>query len=318
MLPDNLHWKLLGLTVDGVPRSDFISDQLFRITQPKCLNDPFEMQPQVLLEKYSPEDWSEARKQMRKTSLFSDSEPTDEDVQALFLDSYPAGRFDEKTFPGLWPAEITELRPEPFQTISESDAFRARKIREDVRKLLNSAFGILSLTKDPRQSVMWSHYASGHRGIAVGLDCTHHFFSDAGFLEGIEYLPKRVAISSNGGIIRIAGKQIRDGTLPPMQTLLRKHPDWCYEKELRFVVPLTWADKKSGLDDQGEPICLKRIPREAIKAIILGARMGPQHKRDIIAKWREEQNMRDVRLFEAQLSDAEFDLEFREQIRPGP
>jgi len=73
MLPENLHWKFLGLTEGRIPRSDFISDQLFRITQPTCLNDPFEMKPRILFEKYSSEDREEARKQARNANFFLDS-----------------------------------------------------------------------------------------------------------------------------------------------------------------------------------------------------------------------------------------------------
>lgn len=175
--------------------------------------------------------------------------------------------------------------------------------------MLNSTFGVLSLTKDPRQLLMWSHYGSEHRGIAVGLDCTHPFFSDAGVLKDIDYLSKRVAISSNGGIIRIAGKQLKTGALPPIQTLLRKHPDWDYEKELRFVVPLASADETLG-DDQR--VYLKKIPHAAIKAIILGVRVDERQQLDIIAKLRSEKNMSHVRVFRAKLSDAEFALEFLE------
>jgi len=311
MLPENLHWKLLGLADGRVPRSRFISDQMFRITQPDCLNDPFEMQPRILLEEYSPEDREEARKQAQEANFFSDSEPNDEDIERFFLAPFPKGRYDEARFPGLWPAKIPELRPESFQTISELDEFKARMIREDIQELLNNTFGVLSLTKDPSNLLMWSHYGAEHRGIAVGLDCAHHFFSDAGVLKDIDYLPKRVAISSNGGIIRIAGKQLKKETLPPIQTLLRKHPDWDYEEELRFVVPLAAADEPLR-DDQGQMIYLKKIPHAAIKAIILGARVDEQQRLDIIAKLRKEINMRHVRVFQAKLSDAEFALEFFE------
>ena len=310
MLPEHLHWKLLG-TVDGkVPRSSFISDQLFRITQTNCLNDPFEMQPRVLLEKYSPEDWQEAKKEAQAANFFTDTEPSDEEIELFFLAPFPKGRFDEAKFPGLWPAKIPELRPEPFHTISELDEFRTRKIREDVQAILNRTFGVLSLTRDPRNLLMWAHYGSEHRGIAVGFDCTHPFFLDAGTLAEVEYLPDRVAISSNGGIIRIAGKQLGSGTLPSMQTLLRKHPDWRKENELRFIVPLSAADKTLTLDEQVEKIYLKKIPHDAIKAIILGARVIEQHQNDIVAKLVNEPNMSHVRLFKAILSDSEFSLEF--------
>jgi hypothetical protein len=312
MLPENLYWKFLGVTKERVPRFSFISDQLFRITQPNCLNDPFEMQPRVLLEEYSPEDRGEARRLSLKTNLFSDSHPSDEDIEQLFLAPFPNGRFDEKRFPGLWPVTIPELRTEPFQTLAELDKFRARKLRENIQELLNNTFGVFSLTKNPCELLMWAHYAAEHRGIAVGFDCTHRFFLDTGVLRDVEYLPKRVSISSNGGIIRIAGKKLKAETLPPIQTLLIKHPSWYHEKEIRFIVPLASADEKQSLDDTIEKIYLKKIPCEAIRAIVLGVRVTEQQQIDIIAKLRSETNMKHVRLFKAKLDDTEFALEFNE------
>jgi hypothetical protein len=64
MLPCGLLWKYLGLDA-GQPRTSFLHDGLFRITQARFLNDPFEMKPRVLLDRYSDEDWAVARERAR-------------------------------------------------------------------------------------------------------------------------------------------------------------------------------------------------------------------------------------------------------------
>ena len=47
-LPQGLLWKYLGLNEEGRPRIGFLIDELFRVTQPQFLNDPFEMKARIL------------------------------------------------------------------------------------------------------------------------------------------------------------------------------------------------------------------------------------------------------------------------------
>jgi hypothetical protein len=49
-------YKYLGLKVNGTVRADFLTNGLFRFTQPNQLNDPFEVRPRFLMEAYAEED----------------------------------------------------------------------------------------------------------------------------------------------------------------------------------------------------------------------------------------------------------------------
>lgn len=149
MLPSGLLWKYIGLDEQGKPRTNFIEDRLFRITQPRSLNDPFEMKPRVLLDKYSTEDRTVARNQAISSGFYQNGIPDDEEIERFFLTPYPADRYDEKNFPGLWPARIPEFREEPFNTIAEVDEFRTNQVRDTLENYLNDNFGIFSLTENP-------------------------------------------------------------------------------------------------------------------------------------------------------------------------
>ncbi|MEJ8827109.1 DUF2971 domain-containing protein [Variovorax humicola] len=42
--------------------------------------------------------------------------------------------------------------------------------------MTNRNVGVLSLTEDPINELMWAHYANSHSGFAVGLDMSNEFF----------------------------------------------------------------------------------------------------------------------------------------------
>jgi hypothetical protein len=226
MLSCRLLWKYLGLNDQGEPRTSFLHNGFFRITQSRSLNDPFAMKPRVLLDRYSDEDWTIAREQARRSGMFPSGTLDDNLVEAFFLTPLPRGRMDEKSFPGLWPAKDSKLREEPFKTIAEFDEFRARRVREILENNLNERFGIFSLTEEPAQLLMWTHYGAEHRGVVVGFQPSHPFFAQVGTLRRVEYGTERVSVSSNEGVIRVAGHWLVEGENPPVETLLRKHPDW--------------------------------------------------------------------------------------------
>src|SRR6266446_3358645 len=89
MLPCGLLWKYLGLNDQGEPRTNFLDNNLFRITQSRYLNDPFEMKPRVLLDRYSDEDWTVAREQARRSGIFPSGTLDDNLVEAFFLTPLP-------------------------------------------------------------------------------------------------------------------------------------------------------------------------------------------------------------------------------------
>lgn len=108
-----------------------------------------------------------------------------------------------------------------------------------------SSVGVFSLSEDPTNMLMWSHYGSNHEGIAIG-------FEENGKLENEEYclpvkyekkLPK-VDITKGimNGVSFFAGGQRPQSFVqlkdPQVQrVLLTKTTDWAYEREWRYFEP---------------------------------------------------------------------------------
>ena len=53
--------------------------------------------------------------------------------------------------------------------LSDTELLRHRETVEYLEDELNK-YGIISLTEDPHNLLMWSHYAGEHRGVVVGYD----------------------------------------------------------------------------------------------------------------------------------------------------
>jgi hypothetical protein len=305
MLEGGLLWKYLGVVRSQEPRLTFLDDGLFRITQLLALNDPFEVKPRVLLDQFAEEDWTVARVLAQQAGF-----PTDDDemVRGFFLEAYPAARMDERNFAGLYPAHTPEFRAEPFKTLAEIDEFRAHRVRATVEQSLNETTGVFSVTEDPLNLLMWAHYGAQHWGVAVGLDPQHAFFNRVGTLRRVDYRPQRVAVSFNGGLIRVAGHVLKDGAPPPVETLLRKSPDWAYEREWRLLVPLAKAHETHRDSPTGEAVHLLCFPESAIRSIMLGARLTDNQVADISTRIHNDQRWKQVSVFRARLSATEFAL----------
>jgi len=307
-IPEGLLWKYLGLEkgCPGAPRLRFLEKNCFRITQPCALNDPFEVKPRVILDEFSDEDWAVAREGARQAGIPSDD---DEVIRALCLEAYPAGRMDEKTFPGLYPARLPGLREEPFASAAEIDAFRADQVRKEVERVLNERIGVFSVTEDPLNLLMWAHYGAEHWGAAVGLERRHPFFQEIGCFREVEYARQRVAVSSNGGLMRVAGHRIKsDDAPPPVATILRKSLEWAYEKEWRLLAPLARAHPAPEPDAAGHIVSLLPFPETAIRAVLLGARLTDAQIAQIVARIRGDQRWQHVTIWRAVLHAREFRL----------
>lgn len=104
--------------------------------------------------------------------------------------------------------------------------------------------GVICLCESGSVPLMWSHYSDSHRGVCLGYDSSEHPFTQA--------LPVQYS-------------KLRPFVDPTVHTriemldrsLYTKSSDWAYEKEWRLVLP------------EGEGV--RRIPRTALKEIIIGA-----------------------------------------------
>lgn len=251
------------------PDARFLENGLFRFSQPDALNDPQEAQPRIVFQEYAPDDYAIAR----ATSTF---DLPQQELEAMCMNPYPGRRFDEKGFPGLWPAQESRLREEPFKTIEEYDRAVIDKAVFLCRKVANDNFGVFCMTESTEDH-LWSHYAKDHKGVAVTFNARHPFFSASGAIFRIEYSDESISVSSNHGIVRIAGHRVRQEDILeeqinviPLELLTRKRLSWAHEKEWRMIKPLSEGLCTEKNDSNNLPVFLFEIPPECVQTVTFG------------------------------------------------
>jgi hypothetical protein len=146
---------------------------------------------------------------------------------------------------------------------------------DQVKSLIHmlSNVGVFSLSEDPTNMLMWSHYGSNHEGIAIGFDKSGKLTNDK-YCQPVKYEKKLPKIDITKGIMNgvnfYAGGQRPQGFIqlkdPQVQrVLLTKTTDWEYEREWRY-----FEENHGSYDFPGkmnEVIFGLRCPQEEIESI---------------------------------------------------
>lgn len=109
-------------------------------------------------------------------------------------------------------------------------------------------FGVISLTEDPYNLLMWSHYGNEHKGVVVSILCdssTFVFHSQYTENCGVsKKIPERVIYSN-----RRPGHEMPDNAIYEYfennfytHFAMTKGNDWIYEKEYRYLMRTDEAD----------------------------------------------------------------------------
>lgn len=109
-------------------------------------------------------------------------------------------------------------------------------------------FGIISLTEDPYNLLMWSHYAAEHKGLIIAISCDDSTF------EYHDLLTESCGISKTAPT-RVTYSNVRPGIEMPDTAIyeyfehnfhshfaMTKGNDWIYEKEHRYLLRLSEVD----------------------------------------------------------------------------
>lgn len=300
-------YKYLGLKSDGTVRADFLTNGLFRFTQPNKLNDPFEVNPRILMDACSDEDRELAEKQALEMGF-----PPDQIDRwlPLFLDTLPKERMTVEEFPGL-------AYPEGINSLQELDAHNAKKELDGLLKHINETYGIFCLSTSKENLVMWSLYAAAHKGVVIGFDGNHPFFQDSHDFHPVEYAEERLSLSSNSGYLRLIGTRFSSESHYkdlPIRLFLRKHPNWKKEEEWRMIRRLDEATCRSAEDPS---VYLFEIPKDAIETVILGAQISKDNREQICRLVSGSDKCSHIQILQADLSSSTFGLEFRELVGPS-
>jgi hypothetical protein len=150
-------------------------------------------------------------------------------------------------------------------------------MKEEVSSLIqhwnehSANMGVLSLSEDPKNTSMWSHYSDEHRGICIGYDpkliCPNLSNKLQDSLKKVSYKKECEIIRNAYLLYAKLGMGSERGAYSELfkDMLSTKSNDWSYEKEWRFLVP-----------DQGGKLVNLEI--DAITSITFGLRTSEHTK----------------------------------------
>jgi hypothetical protein len=170
---------------------------------------------------------------------------------------------------------VNPLYDESLPKIEENR--RRAKQNEGLKRLVRllehfrDKVGVLSLTPNPANAVMWAHYADQSRGVCVGIEFDHPFFES--------YRPSEPFYEEFATVFRmeeVAYRKIR----PALQTdmgaaayihdaFFTKFEDWAYEREYRLLRPHCDCFNVPGV-----PVALYQIPVGCITHVVMGLDMS--------------------------------------------
>jgi len=130
------------------------------------------------------------------------------------------------------------------------------RLQEDVQKSANE-IGILCLTEDPLNMLMWGHYAGAHTGLCLEFSVSHTepFFGRA---QPVVYSTKRGSFDPD-----------REPGENAAAAILRKSIDWMYEGEWRIVEPYARPAHYT-------------FPSDKLTGLILGYRMEKKARDEVL------------------------------------
>ncbi len=214
-----------------------------------------------------------------------------EDFTKTEFITYWTAEFKRK-YPGARHYEIRKKAKEFYNQFRSPSGRKlmAKYQKEVIRKMRSTDFGVFSLTANLNSILSWSHYADWHRGFCVGF----HTLNLKAFLEkrGPFLDLRRVDYTKDYPFINAYKTSDEEKTNKIVWT---KSEDWGYEHEYR-ILWLNGANKSL------------RIPNEIIRRVVLGCRVNPEDKTEMISILRSRAGR--VSLFQAEPKENSFGLRF--------
>jgi hypothetical protein len=197
--------------------------------------------------------------------------------------------------------KISGLLPKMGSPLSDkAGKLNLKEIYRNAYKNVNNDIGILSLTKNWNNTLMWAHYTISHKGFCIGFDPNDNYFKNylssdkekSKTVKDVIYSDKRVKIPMELGQKRLE-----------FEPYITKSKDWEYEEEVRVIATLNLSDKK--IEQKPVDIHLFKLPHRAIKEIIVGVNINEKVE-DLIKKFCIEKG---IKFFKSKISDKYFDME---------
>jgi len=255
------------------------------------------MTPPSLLYKYLPPRRIDVL--LRKRIRFSPPEDLNDPFESRPVVHADPRSTEEATLSELGDKDLAEKKARWW------DDHAHRVGTEIVWNRVNELFGVLSLSEDPVQPVMWAHYADNSRGFLIGFDTAHEWFHGED-LDG----------QLSNGLCRV--QYVRDrpqllvgpnGVTHPADftdaTILQKNKSWEFEKEWRCIEVRAGALNAQACGGVSD---LFPLPGDAVVEVVLGLNMEAKI-RDIISDVLSKGAFPRARLREIRMPTETFALE---------
>ncbi len=179
----------------------------------------------------------------------------------------------------------------------------AKNYHDPFFEVIAKTYRVLCFGEDPTPTLLWSHYAESHKGIALGFDLSKGAFPLGQRTEGlaVEYADDRTSLklpleyyrfrgledlepapsgftTTMGGLYISKTEQNAIYLDCLMKLLGTKDSNWAYEKERRFIYNLALS-YRDGLESSGEHHAARFDPG-AVTEVIFGYRCTPAEIRD--------------------------------------
>lgn len=282
------------------PRSSFLSDGLFRFTQPKYLNDQgSESKLYPYYNEYSPADLEWAKQQHIQDGGSINSQQDEDFVKDIYLSRAKDDRCGN-ILPHLVQTQLGFNSLDDFD--KEQVRLKVAKLNSDIIEGISAKVGIFSLCKSITNELMWTHYASEGQGVAIVFKSEHEFFKKNTVSDMSYKSSDRASVTYYKGVWRLNGLRMKDWQSINCRSkyediihklLFSKDSKWSYEDETRVISLLEdcernfgniieYSDKKSGERLPYYEINLKKIPFEAFDTLVFGKNISTKHKAKII------------------------------------
>lgn len=242
-----------------MPGNRFFGNLKFRLTPAEDLNDPREHVPDIRLR--------DPKAYARNIIL--------RNVESAYWQNQIAN--PEKTPEQIWTAIIAAAEAH-MQNFDERAT--AQQIFDMFMRVTNRNVGVLSLSENPLNELMWAHYANSHSGFAVGLDVDSDFFRPkpgepkvCGELMNVIYSDTIPVVYVEAGTLDI-----------PKEVFFTKATNWSYEREWRMIKYLPFADEVQTVN--GKSIHLFNVPAQAVKEVLMGAKSSTSDRDLVIQQVR--------------------------------
>jgi len=265
------------------------------------MNDPFEFSPHV-------ESWGTAEEELAKVDqMWEESTIREYERQS---EGFRA-RVSQEEF-------LTKLRLKYKATdvARAHDSIRQKAYQlmaQGVTDMANSAIGVLCLTEEPANLLMWAHYSESHTGFVVEFDTEHEFFQSKVPPAHVKAEAQEIAdFPTEYGFMRpVSYSEARPAVVLTQMSFgafLVKGSPWAYEREWRMLMPLNYSQTPYK-GPYRFPVHLWPIPKAAVRRVIAGAN-ATMAVIESIRRLSADPEARHIQLQYAQVDREHFSMSF--------